>query len=455
MGTQEKRNVQKLNTIDFSATEFFLHLSTGATFFRNEEFEKAISEWEEAAKMRPDAESTMRILGSVSYQGNFNDVPLVGLLYAVSSNGQTGVAIIKREQLHKEVIFKDGWIVSARTNKSEERLGNFLAKRGIISQSHLDDMAAQAKKKRVRLGGFLVENGVLLQRELEEFLDFQAKEILYDLFSWKEGEFYFVEQVVEQEDMVVNYTPLDIALFAARRALDFVTFRNLVPDNKVIFNIPRSIEMVKGRIVEELDAHEKFVFSLVDGKRNIDQLIKFSGADEIFTVNILHRLFLMGLIEKSKDIGTYEDKEFEEISRFLKTFLEVFRLTVDELKKELGVMAEDVLNRARENLRDGYGNIFHGLSLDGDVSLDANKVLKNVSVYYPDPSSRLIFVAGFTELMNNILQEMRHILGIPLTQRVISDIDKVKENVLKFYADSPAKSQVSDALGKLVAQFSE
>ncbi|MBN1254278.1 MAG: DUF4388 domain-containing protein [Deltaproteobacteria bacterium] len=455
MGTQEKRDVQKIDTIDFSATEFFLHLSAGTTFFRNEEFEKAISEWEEAAKMRPDAESTMRILGSVSYQGNLDDIPLVGLLYAISSNEQTGVAIIRREQLHKEVVFKDGWIVSARTNKSEERLGNFLAKRGIISQSHLDDMAAQAKKKGVKLGGFLVENGVLLQQELEEFLDFQAKEILCDLFSWKEGEFYFVEQELGQEDMVVNYTPLDIALFAARRALDFVTFRNLVPDNKVIFSVPSSIEMVKGKIVEELDAHEKFVFSLVDGKRNIDQLIKFSGADEIFTINILHRLFLMGLVERSKDIGTYEDTEFEEISRFLKTFLEVFKLAMDELKKELGVMAEDVLNKARENLRDGYGNIFHGLSLDGDASLDANKILKNVSVYYPDPSSRLIFVVGFTGLMTNILQEMRHVLGIPLTQRVISDIGKVRENVLKFYSDSPARSQVVEALDKLVAQFPE
>ncbi|MCJ7664020.1 MAG: DUF4388 domain-containing protein, partial [Desulfobacterales bacterium] len=120
MDAQENKDTRSLHSSDFSATEFFLHLSAGTTFFRNMEFEKAIGEWEEAAKIRPDSESTMRILGSVSYQGNLDDVPLIGLFYAISSNAQTGVAIIRKDSVHKEVFFKEGRIVSARTNRSEE-----------------------------------------------------------------------------------------------------------------------------------------------------------------------------------------------------------------------------------------------------------------------------------------------------------------------------------------------
>jgi len=450
---QEKGDDRALHSSDFPVTEFFLHLSTGAKFFCDEEFEKAISEWEEAAKMRPDSESAMRILGSVSYQGNLNDVPLVGFFYALSANDQTGVAIVRKEHLHKEVFFKEGWIVSARTNKSEERLGNFLVQRKFVSQSLVEKMALQAKKKGVKLGTFLVDNGLLLAKELRELLDFQTKEILCDLLSWKEGELYFFEREVEDE--AVRYTPLDIALFAARRALDFSTFRKMVPHNKIIFHIPPYIEKTKTKIMEELDANENFVFSLIDGKRNIDQLIKFSGDDEIFTINILHRLLLMSLIEKSKDIGIYEDTEFEELSRFLKTLLEVSRGVMDELRNELGVMAEEVLDRARENLQDGYDKIFHGVSLDGDVSLDANKILKNISVNYPNPADRLIFVDGAFGIINHLLQEMRDVLGMPLTKKVIVEIDKVKEDVLRFYAESPAKSKVLDALNKIIAQFPE
>jgi hypothetical protein len=118
------------------------------------------------------------------------------------------------------------------------------------------------------------------------------------------------------------------------------------------------------------------------------------------------------------------------------------------------LMAEEVLARARENLKDGYGNIFHGISLDGDISIDINKILKNISVNYSSPSDRLIFIDGFYGLMCNILQEMRHILGMPMTNRTISEIGKVKEDVSRFYTDSPAKSRVLDSLAKLEAQFS-
>jgi DNA-binding Lrp family transcriptional regulator len=453
LGVQEKKDIRSLHSSDFPATDFFLHLAMGTKFFRNKEFEKAISEWEEAAKMRPDSESTMRILGSVSYQCNLDDVPLVGLFYAISSSAQTGVANVRRDQIHKEVFFKEGWIVSASTNKSEERLGDFLVRRKVVSQSHLAQMADQAQKEGVKLGRFLVDRGLLLRKELCELLDLQIKEILCDLFSWKEGEFYFFETEVGKEDAVVSYTPLDIALFAARRALDFSTFRKMVPHNKIIFHIPPYIEKAKVKIMEELDANENFIFSLIDGRRNVDQLIKFSGGDEVSTTNILHRLLLMGLIGKSRDIGTYDDSEFEELSQFLKTLVEVFRLAMAELRKELGVMAEEVLNRARENLKDGYSKIFHGISHDGDVSIDTNKILKNISIYYPSPSGRLIFIDGFEGLMCNILEEMRHILGIPLTKRVISEIDKVRGDVYRFSADSPAKDKVLDALDKLLAQF--
>jgi hypothetical protein len=455
--TQKETNAtQSFRPSDFPATEFFLHLSEGTKFFRDKDFEKAISEWEEAAKMRPDYDSTMRILGNVSYKGSLDDFPLVSLFYALSSNFQTGVVIVRNDHAHKEVYFKEGWIVFARTNKSEERIGNLLVKRKLVSQSHVEKMAVEAKKKGEKLGNFLVENGLLLKKELREVLDLQIKEILCDLLSWKEGEFYFVEKEVDDGDVVVNYTPLDIALFAARSALDFSAFRKMVPHNQVIFHIPPYIKSAKAKIGEELDANENFIFSLIDGKRNIDQLIKFSGDDEMFTINVLHRLLLMGFIEKSKDSGAvYDDTEFKELSQYLKTLLEVFRLVIDELRKELGAMAEEVLDRAKESLQEDYRKIFFGISPDGDIATDTNKILKNIAVNYPNPFERLIFIDGFHGLLRKILQEMRQIVGIPLTKKVVMEVGKVRGEVLKFCADSPARNKVSDVLNKLVTQFSE
>jgi hypothetical protein len=450
---KDGQDFHHLHSTDFPATQFFQHLSKGTTFFQNKEYEKAITEWQEAAKRRPNAEELPMISESAAFRSGLNDVPLLGLLYAIFSGAQTGVAAVVSTYAQKEILFKEGWIVSARTTQSEERLGNFLLQRELMTSSNLEDMATRAKEGGVRLGTFLVKAGLLTGKELHELLDFQVKEILSELFSWKEGDFYFEKQALEEEDVVASYTPLDIALFAARRYLDFATFRRMIPHNKIIFRVPTYIERDKAKIMDELDANERFIFSLIDGNRNVAQLIKFSGDDEISVINILYRLVLMGMIKKSRDIGTYEDKEYGEVTRFLRTFIEVFRLVLDDLRKELGTRAKEVVKKSMEQLAKEYSTLFSGVALEKDIPIDENKILKNISAYYPNPSDRLIFIDGFYVLLTNLLAEMASLLGLPLTKRVVADIGKVRWDIYRFYTDSPIKRKVLEAFDKIVAQY--
>jgi hypothetical protein len=446
---------QLLRYADFPHTKFFTHLFDGTTFFLNKEFDNAITEWERATRIQLDAKSVRKMPGTGSFQSSLDDVPLVGLLYALCFNAQTGVAIIRQEYAYNEVLFKEGLVVFARTSKSEEKLGKFLLKSGLISPSHLEEMAAYAKKEGVKLGRFLVRQGLCTQEDIHELLESQIKNILCDLFSWKQGDFYFYEKEVDEEDIVVHYTPLEVALLAARRAFDFSTFKRMIPNKKVIFRIPPYIERDKAKVVKELDANERFIFSLIDGNRNVEQLIKFGGDDEISTMNILYHLVLLGFIKKTKDIGVYADREFEEISTFLGTFFRVFRLLANDLKKELGLKAQEVLYKAREGLREEYGKIFEGISMNGDILFDTNKILKNISLYYPDPSHRLIFIDCFYELINGVIEEMTRILGIPITKQVITEIDKIRSDIFHYYSDSLTKRRVLEALDKFVNQFPE
>ena len=453
MATINEQYFQSLRRSDFPATKFFAHLSNGTAFFYNKEYDRAITEWERAAKLQLDARSIKKMPSSDSFRSSLDDVQLVGLLYTVCFNAQTGLAIVRNDSAYKEVSFKDGLVVSARTSKSEERIGNFVLKSSLMSADHLEIMATQAKKAGVKLGRFLVMQGLFTEKEIRDILEFQIKEILSDLFSWKKGEFYFSAREVQEEDVVVHYTPMELALLAARRALDFSSFRKMIPHNKVIFRIPPDFEQEKMKVMKELDANEKFIFSLIDGNRNVDQLIKFSGNDEFSIVNILYHLVLMGFIEKTRDIGVYEDKEFAEISTFLRTLFRVFRLVADDLNKELGVKAKSLLNKAREDLEEDYRKIFQGISMDENVPLDTNKILKNLSFYYPEPSDRLIFIDCFYELIQKIVQETNRILGRSLTKKVVSEIDKVRFDIFNFYTNSPTKQRVLEALDKVVAQF--
>jgi hypothetical protein len=195
---------QLLRYADFPPTKFFTHLFDGTTFFLNKEFDNAITEWERATRIQLDAQSVRKMPGTGSFQSSLDDVPLVGLLYALCFNAQSGVAIIRQEYAYNEVLFKEGLVVFARTSKSEEKLGKFLLKSGLISPSHLEEMAAYAKKEGVKLGRFLVRQGLCTQEDIHELLESQIKNILCDLFSWKQGDFYFYEKEVGEEDVIVH-----------------------------------------------------------------------------------------------------------------------------------------------------------------------------------------------------------------------------------------------------------
>lgn len=455
MDIKQGQDFPILRSSDFPDLPFFLHLSSGTTFFRNQEYELAIAEWQEAAKLRPDFTGVKGLSQTASFRSTLDDIPLLELLYALFAHAHTGVATVRSADVLKEVFFKEGWIVSASTSKSEERLGKFLRGRDLIASFNLEQIVAQAKESGEKLGTFLVKGGLLTEKELIELLDFQAKEILSDLFTWRGGEFFFEKRAVGEADVVVSYTPLDIALFAARRALDFATFRRLIPDNKIIFRIPPYIERDRAKVTEGLDANEAAIFSLIDRGRNVDQLIKLSGDDEISVINILYRLLLMGLIKKSLDIDTYDDQEFKEISRFLRTFLEVFRLVLDELRREVGVKAKRMVDKALEQLAADHDKLFNGVAMNNDLPPDESKILKNISVYYPDPADRLIFIDGFYALIKNILQEMVNILGTPLTKRVIAEIGRIRWDIYRFYTDSPMKRKVLEAFDKIVAQYTK
>ena len=91
--------------------------------------------------------------------------------------------------------------------------------------------------------------------------------------------------------------------------------------------------------------------------------------------------------------------------------------------------------------------------MDGDAPLDTNKILKNVSLYYPAPPDRLIFIDCFCELINRIIQEMKRILGVPITRKVVLEIDKVRLDIVNFYIDSPIKRKALESLDKIVTQY--
>jgi len=445
--------IQVLRKKDFPSNDFFKHLLKGTEYYQRRHFERAIEEWNVANKLHfTEPINLEKTEGRIFCGSVFKEIPFLFFLYAIYSNMATGIAVVKTKEISKKLMFKGGLLISAATTRREERIGNFIVKRSNITPEILEQLVIEAKQTGERLGKFLVKKGFLSVKTLRELLTLQIEEIVSDIFFWQKGQFYFFETPINEE-IITNYTPIKIALTAAQRGFNFTRFRKQIPNNKVIFRLSPYVEKEREEILKKLDANEQFIFSLIDGVRNIDQLINFSGSDEVSVINALYRLSSMGLIRKTKEVGEYQDKEFMDISTTLNTLVDIFNLIVSNLFYEIGLKGKEIIGKARQGLKSEYRKIFVDVSLEDPDKLDINAVRKNIAFYFPSPQHRFIFIDAFHDLYINILDELKKFLGLGLAKETISEIEKMRKNIERFDIDISLKERLLRILDEIVKKY--
>jgi hypothetical protein len=381
------------------------------------------------------------------------ELPFLFFLYAVYINKVTGIGLMKHEGESKKILFKNGVVIFAATTQKESRIGNFVLKRKNLAPEQLERFVGEAKRRGEKLGKHLVDTGIISSKVLQEVLTLQAKEILGDCLFRKKGHFYFAEKPIDEE-IIVTYSPLKCALIAAQRGFNFARFRKAIPNNTVVFRPSPYVEEDKEKIIEKLNANEEFVLSLIDGVRNVEQLGKFSGAGEVSLMNILFRLSAMGLIRKTKEVGEYEDKEFEEISSFLRVFFKVYAVITADLFREMGKRGKEIIQTARVNLNPDHQVVFIDVPLDEPDKLDIKPFLRNMASYFPSPKHRMVFMDAFYGLFVNILDALARFLGKGLTKEAVGALNRKKEDLKAFSMASPMKNRSLEILETIVQKYS-
>jgi hypothetical protein len=444
-----KQRVQILKKSAFPANDYFDHLFNGSLYYQHKNFERAVEEWTAAGWLKYEVPIRLkRTEGRIFCGGYLREIPFIFFLYAVYSNRASGVGAVKTDGVAKNLVFNKGRLVRAGTTRREERIGNFILKRGNLTTKKMEPLINDAKKQGKRIGRYMVERGLISEETLQEILSLQVEEIISDIFFWQKGHFYFLEKPIIRE-AVVNFDPLNIARIAAQRSLSVSDFRNKIPSNKIIFRASPYLEGRKEEIMKALNVNHQFVFSLIDGVRNIDQLIKFSGADEVSVINILYQLNTAGLIRQTKEVAEYEDKEFGEISKILEVFCEVFKIIYEQLFRELGKASIEIIRRSRENLKNHHKDLFLDVALETPDSLNINSILRNIAQHYPGSDQRALFMDAFSALFDNLLKELKRFLGLKLAAETFASIRAGTSNIVRFAKESELKMRLLGILNRI------
>ena len=441
----------ELGADHFSNNDYFIHLKNGTEFFQKRNYSRSIEEFTAAGLIE-----FVNHIGlqsgpqGIAFKGDIAKTPLLFLLYAVFENKVSGVGVLKADEgKDKKIILKNGNIIRVTSAEKENRIGHFLVAGNHLSELELSIFESEAKKQKIRIGSLLVKKNLISKKSLHELLAQQTQENFSRALSCKSGTFFFKQTEIKEKPLV-TFPPLKMAWYAAHRCFNFNDFRKEIPDNKIIFKPTRYAEQEKDNILSTLDANDQFIFFLVDGTRNIEQLMKFSGSDEISVINILFKLSSMGLIRKTRDVREYEDQEFEEVQMTIGVLFDIYSLVYDELTEELGKYGVEMIKNMKKEVKEEHAAVFEGISFDKPETMEEKTILKNIANHFPHKEKRFIFVDAFLELFRKSLEELNRYLGIGLRKKTIKRMETIMENLERFSINSQLKSYMMDNLAKLI-----
>jgi hypothetical protein len=243
---------------------------------------------------------------AMSFSGNLRTMPFSDLLQFLSANVVTGTLQVRSQQIVKVINFEKGRIVSSSSSDPREYLGHFLVSQGYIDEEALRIAMEVQRNSKMLLGKVLVMGGKVSEEEMMRLLRLKSEETVYSLFLWDEGEFsFFHDEVMDKLFIRIALDPQGIIFEGVLRRDEWNRIREVFPHNNVV------LEKVPGHPsnMDQFDQLAKSLFELVDGNRNIEDLVLATHSVDYAACRSLFTLYEQGFLRIKKVLGAPAERK--------------------------------------------------------------------------------------------------------------------------------------------------
>lgn len=234
----------------------------------------------------------------MALEGVIKEFGLADIFQLLGQQKKTGVLTLTDRGEKVEVSFERGTVVWAESAKRDiyGRLGEVLIQSGKIAEHQLDDALKIQQQTLQKIGHILIDQKMISQADLKEALQIQLLDTVYQLFRWKEGTYKFSQGNVSYEaDMVTPVTAEHILMEGVRMMDEWPMIDEMIPSKEIVYKIREDAEPLSSPLKKD----EEQVIMLVDGAKNVDEIVIASGLTEFDTCKILLVLEHAGLIAKT------------------------------------------------------------------------------------------------------------------------------------------------------------
>ncbi len=349
-------------------------------------------------------------------RGELKGFSFAGIINLINEERKTGELVLNNGKTTSTIFFRNGQIVFSTGGLSKTmRLGNLLKDNDLITTGELVLYLDKAKSLNKRLGEVLVQDKVISRETLNKSLHLQTNEILHGLFLWEEGRFEFKEGLDGlYGDIIFKLDPKQIVIESKK----WSKLKQFIPNEHVIFQVQREISKnTTGLKPEEL----RLVF-LIDGKRDVKDLIEKTGYPRYLVYSTLYKLVKAGVITHRKVKIVQEEIDVGDLIDKFKLFINIIKLIMEELREELGKGANKILEQCKKEL-DSTSQIFlEYFSSSGSLeeSVQINEYLDRNKVKQAD------MIPALSKTVSSLFNQQSQYLG---NKSVIKSIRRLEQEL--------------------------
>lgn len=385
----------------------------------------------------------------MSLKGSIETFYLSSILQLLSGDKKTGVLTISEGNRRVQVFIKNGNIIYATGAQKEVRLGYLLRTKGIISAEELQGALSLAKQRNERLGKILVEKGYISTETLRKFIHQQVREVLYDLFLWKRGDFEYLDQELHLDDEFTNeINHMEIILEGSRRVDEWSVLRKRIPYPQIVFRISKNVEQQDSI---NLNANEWRIISLVDGKRTVHQIVADSGHEEYTVYRILNSLISSGLIERV-EVKTSQGAPETESTAIVQTYHEILQGMRQLLEKAAGEKALSIMEQAKAGGPAQQQRWVQGYDFARDMQSNNQQVLHGGAW---SPSRKEELFVGFNALILAILRREMEVLNAEAASSSLQEFMNLLDQWQKRSGKTEIQKTVLTSINQTIQQFKQ
>ncbi len=236
----------------------------------------------------------------MAIEGPLQDIGIHDVFQLLDLTRKSGRLRVRSEVRGNEgsVYFRSGAVVEATMRDNAHTLGSLLRRAGKVNEDQLARaISAQEAGDERRLGEILIAQGSITKREVERYMRQQIESVVFELFSWREGGFSFIDEKDDDGPLEsgIRVGTESLLMEGARRIDEWSRIADKVPNSYAVPAIAPLGDGPESSI--DIRPNEWELLTLVDGERTIREIAAVLAMSEFDVAKAIYGMISTGLVE--------------------------------------------------------------------------------------------------------------------------------------------------------------